>query len=205
MPWLLVVALSYLMGSIPWGYLFARAKGIDIRQKGSGNIGAANAFRVMGKKWGYLVFVCDLLKGLLAVELGFLIGALFQINPSLGGVIAGIMCVVGHDYPVWLGFNGGKGIATLVGTVLALFSPLVCVLFGAVWVVAFLIGRYTSLASIIAVVTLPIAAALIVSKSDPGFPLLVGFCILMAALALWRHRSNIVRLLNGTENRFGKR
>jgi acyl phosphate:glycerol-3-phosphate acyltransferase len=204
MPWLLIAILSSLLGSIPWGFLFARAKGIDIRQKGSGNIGAANAVRVMGKKWGYLVFICDFLKGFLAVEISFLLATRFQINLGLASIIAGIMCVVGHDYPAWLGFKGGKGIATLAGVLLAVFPPLVCFSFGAAWVVVFLIGRYTSLASMVAVVT-PIAAAWFVSKSDPDFPFLIGFCILMAALALWRHRSNIVRLLNGTENRFGKK
>ena len=204
MPWLLITILSYLLGSIPWGFLFARAKGIDIRQKGSGNIGAANAVRVMGKKWGYLVFICDFLKGFLAVEISVLLATRFQINLGLASIIAGIMCVVGHDYPAWLGFKGGKGIATLAGVLLAVFPPLVCFSFGAVWVMVFLIGRYTSLASMVAVVT-PIAAAWFVSKSDPDFPFLIGFGILMAALALWRHRSNIVRLLNGTENRFGKK
>jgi glycerol-3-phosphate acyltransferase PlsY len=205
MPWLLIAVSSYLLGSIPWGFLFARAKGVDIRQKGSGNIGAANAFRVMGKKWGYLVFICDFLKGFLAVEISLLLATWFQVNLGLGSIIAGIMCVVGHDYPAWLGFKGGKGIATLAGVLLAVFSPLVCISFGAVWVVVFLIARYTSLASIVAVATLPLAAAAFVSKSEPDFPFLIGFCILMAALALWRHRSNIVRLLNRTENRFGKK
>jgi acyl phosphate:glycerol-3-phosphate acyltransferase len=205
MPWLFIAISSYLLGSIPWGLLFARARGIDIRKKGSGNIGAANAFRVMGRKWGYLVFVCDFLKGFLAVEISLQFATWFQINLGLASIIAAIMCVVGHNYPVWLGFKGGKGIATTAGALLAVFPPLVCVSFGAVWVVVFLIGRYTSLASIVAIVTLPIAAALIVSKSDPDFPFLIGLCVLMAALALWRHRSNIVRLLNGTENRFRKK
>ena len=204
MPWLLIAVLSYLIGSIPSGYLFARAKGIDIRQKGSGNIGAANASRVMGKQWGYLVFICDFLKGFLAVELGFLIAIFFHENLGLGSVIAGTLAVVGHDYPVWLGFRGGKGIATLAGTVLAV-APLVCILFGVVWLMVFLIGRYTSLASIAAVVALPIMAALMVPKNQSDFPLLVGFGVLMGALALWRHRSNIERLLNGTENRFGRK
>src|SRR5258708_18471927 len=119
--------------------------------------------------------------------------------------MAGFMCVEGRGCPAWLGLKGGKGIATMAGVLLAIFPPLVCISFGAVWVVVFLIGRYTSLASIVAVATLPIAAASLVSKSDPDFPILIGFCILMAALALWRHRSHIVRLLNRTENRFGKK
>jgi glycerol-3-phosphate acyltransferase PlsY len=204
MSWVLIIFLSYLIGSIPWGYLFARAKGVDIRQHGSGNIGAANVHRVMGKKWGYVVFLCDLLKGLLSVKLGALIDAHFQLSPVLGGVIAGIACVLGHDYSIWLRFKGGKGIATLAGAVLALF-PLALVLFGVVWIVVFFIGRYTSLASICAAATLPVAVILLVANTEPDFLWLVGFSISMAALAIWRHRGNIVRLANGTENRFGKK
>jgi glycerol-3-phosphate acyltransferase PlsY len=204
MTWLLIVFPSYLIGSIPWGYLFARAKGINIRQHGSGNIGAANVYRVMGKKWGYVVFLCDFLKGSLSVKLGSLMAAHFQLSLVLGGVIAGIACVLGHDYSIWLRFKGGKGIATLAGAVLALF-PLAFVSFGMVWTVVFFIGRYTSLASISAAATLPIAVILIVANTEPDFPWLVGFSILMAALAIWRHRGNIVRLANGTENRFGKK
>jgi glycerol-3-phosphate acyltransferase PlsY len=205
MTWLLIALLGYLIGSIPWGYLLARSKKVDIRQQGSGNIGAANVARVMGKNWGYLVFLGDFLKGFLSVKLGSLIAGYFQGSIVVGGVIAAIACVLGHDYPVWLGFRGGKGIATLAGVILALFSPLVFVCFGVVWIAVFFIGRYTSLASIIAVVALPVAVWLIVAKSEPELPLLTGFSVLMAALALWRHRSNIVRLLNGTENRFGRK
>jgi len=205
MTWLLIVVLSYLIGSIPWGYLFARSKGIDIRQHGSGNIGAANVLRVMGKKWGYLVFLCDFFKGFLSVKLGSLIAAFFLVNLVLGSVIAAIACVLGHDYPILLGFKGGKGIATLAGAVLVLFPPLVFVSFGVIWIAVFLIGRYTSLASISAAVALPISVPLIVAKTETDFLLLVCFSVLMGALAIWRHRSNIVRLLNGTENRFGRK
>ena len=159
--------------------------------------------RVRGKKWGYLVFLCDFLKGFLSVKLGCLIATYFVADLALASVIAAIACVLGHDYPIWLGFKGGKGIATLAGAVLSLFSPLVFVSFGVVWIMVFLIGRYTSLASISAAVALPIAAFLIVADTER--PLLVGFSVLMGALAVWRHRSNIVRLLNGTENRFGKK
>lgn len=203
MTWLLIFLLSYLLGSIPWGYVFARSKGIDIRQQGSGNIGAANVLRVMGKKWGYLVFLCDFLKGFLSVKLGSLIAAYFLADVALANVIAATACVLGHDYPVWLGFKGGKGIATLAGVVLSLFPPMVFVSFGVVWIAVFLIGRYTSLASISAAVALPIAGSMIDAETDR--PLLVGFSVFMGALAIWRHRSNIVRLLNGTENRFRRK
>jgi glycerol-3-phosphate acyltransferase PlsY len=205
MTWLLIFVLSYLIGSIPWGYLIARSKGVDIRQRGSGNIGTANVLRVMGKKWGYLVFLCDFLKGFLSVKLGSVVAVYFHANPVVGSVIAAIACVLGHDYPIWLGFKGGKGIATLTGTILALFPLLIFVSFGVVWIAVFLIGRFTSLASISAAIALPVAVTLIVGKSEPDLPLLTGFSVAMAALALWKHRSNIVRLLNGTENRFGRK
>jgi glycerol-3-phosphate acyltransferase PlsY len=205
MIWLLIFILSYVIGSIPSGYLVARSKGIDIRQHGSSNIGAANVARVIGKGWGYLVGFCDFLKGFLAVKLGSLIAAHFLLSSVLGSVIAAIACILGHNYTIWLGFKGGKGIATSGGAVLALLPPLVFVSVGVVWIAVFIIGRYTSLASIIAAMVLPIAVLLTVAETGTDFWLLLGFSVLMAALAIWRHRSNIVRLLNGTENRFGKR
>jgi acyl phosphate:glycerol-3-phosphate acyltransferase len=204
MIWFLIFILSYLIGSIPSGYLVARSKGVDIRQRGSSNIGAANVARVIGKKWGYLVGVCDFLKGFLAVELG-LTAARFLSSSVLGGVIAAIACILGHNYTIWLGFKGGKGIATSGGAAFALLPPLVFVSGAAVWVAVFIISRYTSLASIVAALVLPIAVLLIVAKTGTDFWLLLACSVLMAALAIWRHRGNIVRLLNGTENRFGKK
>jgi acyl phosphate:glycerol-3-phosphate acyltransferase len=205
MIWLLLFILSYLVGSFPSGYLAARTKGIDIRQRGSSNIGAANVARVMGKKWGYLVGLGDFLKGFLAVKLGLLIAAHFLSNSVLGGIAAAIACILGHNYPIWLGFKGGKGIATSGGAILALLPPLVFVSGAAAWVVVFLISRYTSLASIIAAVVLPIAVLLVVAQKGTDYWLLAAFTVSIAALAIWRHRGNIGRLLNGTENRFGKK
>jgi len=205
MIWLLIFSLSYLIGSIPSGYLVARSKGIDISKHGSSNIGAANVARVMGKNWGYLVGLCDFLKGFLATKLGFLIASHFLLSSVLGGVIGAIASIVGHNYPVWLGFRGGKGIATSGGAVLALLPPLVFVSAGVVWIVVFFISRFTSLASLSAALTLPIAVLLIGAKTGFDFWLLIGSSVLMTALAIWRHRANIVRLLHGTENRFGKK
>jgi len=205
MIWLLIFSLSYLIGSIPSGYLVARSKGIDISKHGSSNIGAANVARVMGKNWGYLVGLCDFLKGFLATKLGFLIASHFLLSSVLGGVIGAIASIAGHNYPVWLGFRGGKGIATSGGAVLALLPPLVFVSAGVVWIVVFFISRFTSLASLSAALTLPIAVLLIGAKTGFDFWLLIGSSVLMTALALWRHRANIVRLLHGTENRFGKK
>jgi glycerol-3-phosphate acyltransferase PlsY len=205
MTWLLIVILSYLIGSIPSGYLVARTQRIDIRQHGSRNIGATNVLRVMGKKWGYLVFLCDSSKGFLAVKLGMVIAAHSVLSPVVGGVIAAIACILGHNYTFWLGFKGGKGIATSGGVILALFPIIVicCVL--VVWIVVFYVGKYVSLASIAAAVVLPFAVFLIVAKTGSEFWTLFGFSVLIGALAVWRHQTNIVRLMNGTESRFGKK
>ena len=205
MIWLLIVIVGYLIGSIPSGYLVARTQGVDIRQHGSKNIGATNVLRVMGKKWGYLVFLCDSFKGFLAVKLGLLIAAHSLLSPVLGGVIAAISCILGHNYTFWLGFKGGKGIATSGGVILALFPiPLICCV-ALVWVVVFYLGKYVSLASIAAAVALPFAVFLTVAKTGADFWTLFGFSVLIAAMAIWRHQSNIVRLVNGTESRFGKK
>src|SRR6516165_12117136 len=144
MIWLLIALLSYLIGSIPSGYLVARSQGIDIRQHGSKNIGATNVLRVMGKKWGYLVFFCDAFKGFLSVKLGWYLAAAFGANVTWGALLAGLACIVGHNYTIWLGFKGGKGIATSFGLVLAFFPPLIVLLMGLVWVGVFYFGRYVS-------------------------------------------------------------
>ncbi|MEA3162599.1 MAG: acyl phosphate:glycerol-3-phosphate acyltransferase [Verrucomicrobiota bacterium] len=205
MTWLLIAVLSYFIGSIPSGYLVARSQGVDIRQHGSRNIGATNVLRVMGKKWGYLVFLCDSSKGFLAVKLGFLIAAHSFQSPVLGEVIAAIACILGHNYTLWLGFKGGKGIATSGGVILALFPIAVICCIAIVWVVVFYSSKYVSLASIAAAVALPFSVFLFVPKTGTEFWVVFGFSLLVCVLAVWRHQSNIVRLMNGTETRFGKK
>ena len=205
MTWLLSAVTCYLIGSIPSGYLVARSQGIDIRQHGSKNIGATNVLRVMGKKWGRLAFLCDASKGFLAVKVGELIAGGFSASPTINGVIAAIACILGHNYTIWLGFKGGKGIATSAGVSLALFPSLVVLSVLLVWVIVFSVSRYVSLASITAVVTLPIAIVLFGGKTGNDLWLLVIFSILVGALAILRHRTNIKRLLNGTESRFDKK
>jgi len=203
---LLIIALfSYLIGSIPSGYLVAKSQGIDIRQHGSKNIGATNVLRVMGKKWGYLVFFCDSFKGFASVKLGALIAAHALLSPVLGSVIAAIACILGHNYTIWLRFKGGKGIATSGGVVVALFPVLVVLCVAVIWFVVFFAGRYVSLASIAAAVALPCVVFLATGKSGSDFWILFGFSALIGALAIWRHQSNIGRLLKGTESRFGKK
>jgi acyl phosphate:glycerol-3-phosphate acyltransferase len=203
---LLIIALfSYLIGSIPSGYLVAKSQGIDIRQHGSKNIGATNVLRVMGKKWGYLVFFSDSFKGFASVKLGALIAAHALLSPVLGGVIAAIACILGHNYTIWLRFKGGKGIATSGGVVLALFPVLGVLCVAVIWFVVFFAGRYVSLASIAAAVALPCVVFLATGKNGWDFWILFGFSALIGALAIWRHQSNIGRLVKGTESRFGKK
>src|SRR5260370_40155579 len=139
---LLIIALfSYLIGTIPSGYLVAKSQGIDIRQHGSKNIGATNVLRVMGKKWGYLVFFCDVLKGFVAVKVGFFLAESFGATVTLAGLVAALCCILGHNYPIWLGFKGGKGIATSAGVVIALFPPVIVLLAGILCLRVCLLGR----------------------------------------------------------------
>jgi glycerol-3-phosphate acyltransferase PlsY len=205
MTWLLIAIACYLIGSFPSGYLIARSQGIDIREHGSKNIGATNVLRVLGKKWGYLVFFMDSFKGFLAVKVGESIATGFSGSPTLGGVLGAIACILGHNYTMWLRFKGGKGIATSAGVFLALFQPPVVITGVAVWIIVFSTSRFVSLASIFAAISLPIAVFFFAGKSGTDFWLLFAFAVLAGALAILRHRTNITRLLNGTESRFGKK
>jgi glycerol-3-phosphate acyltransferase PlsY len=206
MIWILIIIISYLLGSIPSGYLVARSQGIDIRQYGSKNIGATNVLRVMGKKWGYLVFFCDAFKGFLSVWSSMHLATFGAIDPTSAGVMGAIFCILGHNYTFWLGFKGGKGIATSGGVVLALFPLLIVLLVALVWVAVFYFSKYVSLASICAAISLPLSLGLLSPWIRVGnFWVLILFAVLAAGLAIWRHRTNITRLLNGTESRFGKK
>ena len=195
---LLFIALgAFLLGSIPTGYLVARAKGVDIRQHGSGNIGATNVFRTLGKPLGIFVFVVDALKGFAAVWLAVRIGG----GSDWAGIIAAVAVIAGHNYTPWLGFKGGKGIATSAGVLLALM-PWAVLAIAVVWFAVFQISRYVSLASICAAAALPLAVAALWYGGCGGNGSLLGFALLISALAIWRHRSNMERLRAGTEPRF---
>lgn len=202
-----VAIIGYLLGSCPNGFLVSRARGVDIREHGSGNIGATNVLRVLGKKWGYLVFALDCLKGFLAVRLAFAfvsIGGPWAAQREIIGIVAGVACILGHTFPVWLRFRGGKGVATSAGVLLGLM-PIAMLSVLAVWIVLFQLTRYVSLASIGAAVALPIFVFLFLQiKLLTGVSLL-PFSILIAGVVIWRHRSNIQRLLQGKENRFGQK
>jgi glycerol-3-phosphate acyltransferase PlsY len=204
---LLLFVVSYLIGSIPAGYLLARAHGIDIRKHGSGNIGATNVLRVLGKKQGYLVFFLDALKGFVAVRLGMFVAERFPFltpHAELVGILAGAVCVIGHSAPVWLKFKGGKGAATALG-VLAGLSPFGAVVLLLVWIAAFEITRYVSLASIISALALPFIMAILLKLGLVQTLPALYFATVIALIVIWRHRTNIVRLRNGTEPRFERK
>ena len=204
---LAIVLSSYLIGSIPFGYIAGKLARIDIRKHGSGNIGATNVLRVLGKKWGYAVFFADAFKGFVAVRLAVFLAS--RIPEAAGysefyAILAAAVCVAGHSFPVWLRFKGGKGVATSAG---ALFGvvPIAAFTIFIVWVIVFEITRYVSLASVVAATTLPFAVGVLVWLKMTEGTILLYFSIAMTALVDWRHRSNISRLLQGTEPRFERK
>ncbi len=205
MSWFLAALGAYLIGSIPTGYLVGRARGVDLRKEGSGNIGATNALRVVGKKWGYLVFGADAFKGWLAVALARASGLFLDAGPEIPlGVVAAIFVMIGHIFPVWLGFKGGKGIATSAGVMIALY-PIWVFIFGlSVWSILFFATRYVSVASIAAAISLPVGSGVLwaLGYCDGIRTAIAGT---MAVLAIWRHIPNIQRLLAGTEKKFEKK
>lgn len=199
---LAAVVFGYLLGSVPTGFLVGRARGVDLRSVGSGNIGATNALRVLGKKAGVIVLILDAAKGALACwglpRLAEVVGPTAGSDQNLLSVLAGAGAILGHNYTCWLKFKGGKGVATSAG-VLAVITPVALLLATAVWVIVFVVGRYVSLASISAALALPFLVWL-----TKGNSFLTAFAVLMAAVVIYAHRSNIKRLVNGTEHRFGR-
>ncbi|HWX18678.1 MAG TPA: glycerol-3-phosphate 1-O-acyltransferase PlsY [Candidatus Binatia bacterium] len=195
--------IAYLLGSIPTGFLVAKAKGIDIRTVGSGNIGATNVFRLLGAPAGVFVLLADAVKGWLAVAVAapLICGWLYpDASPQAREwfrIVAGLCAILGHNYTCWLHFKGGKGIATSAGVLVGLV-PLALLIILGIWLVVIALTRYVSLASISASFSLPFAAWLTGQSAT-----LVLITAAMAALAIYKHRANIKRLLAGAENRIG--
>ncbi len=199
-----VLLVSYLLGSIPSGYLAGRLAGMDIRNFGSGNIGATNVTRALGKPYGYAVFAADFAKGFCAVMMAKLAAGemlptnnLAQFVPVLGA----LLCVVGNAFPVWLRFRGGKGVATSAGVLFALM-PLAATVVTLIWLVMFQLTGYVSLASIVGAAALPLTVLGMLRLGWMTEFLLLYIAIGLAALVILRHRSNVVRLIRGTEHRF---
>lgn len=224
--------VAFLLGSIPFGLIIARMKGINIREHGSGNIGATNVLRVVGKKYGITCLLLDALKGFIPVvlavnlvqitgkKIGFYhidgLDSLALILPAaeifkgqLVHILTGLAAVMGHNYSPWVGFKGGKGIATSAGVFLALMPAGVGLLV-IIWAIVFAISRYVSLASIIAAAALPLITLYgswyhgLIANGTWNKPLF-GFSVVIAVLAIWKHRTNMVRLKNGTEHRFTRK
>ncbi len=186
---------AYLLGSIPWGLLWGLARGIDIRTVGSGNIGATNTLRALGQGPGITVLILDAAKGFLPVLLAPMIFK--QVDKNALQIVCCVAAIAGHNWPIWLKFKGGKGVATSAGALLAFLpAALVCAL--AVWGVVFGISRYVSLASICAAVALPVATWFILRDRT-----LLIFTAAVGAAVVYKHKANIQRLLAGTENRVG--
>jgi glycerol-3-phosphate acyltransferase PlsY len=198
---LATILVAYLVGAIPFGYLAARWRGVDIFVQGSGNVGATNVGRVLGRKYGLLVFVLDLLKGAGPTAAALLVRERLEESLWTAGwleVATGLAAFLGHLFPVWLGFRGGKGVATGAGVVAVLApAPATAALFA--WIVVLITSRYVSLASLAAALVLCLAQ-LILSNYDVAAPR-TTFCLLGGALVFVRHRANISRLTEGTENR----
>ncbi len=187
------IFLGYFLGSIPTAYLVGkRLRGIDIRQHGSGNVGATNVFRVIGKKWGIAVLLFDMLKGALAVSL-------IARGSFIIALVGGIAAIAGHTWTPWLGFKGGKGVATSAGVFLAL-APKAAVLSLGVWFLLFFWKRYVSLASLGTALLFPLWVGLFYRQTD-YFTLLFPISLAVPVFIFYTHRENLRRLREGTEKR----
>lgn len=203
LPYAVAGAVSYLLGAVPFGLLVARGRGVDIRKVGSGNIGATNVFRSVSRSLGILTFALDVAKGY--VPAGLFPLAVKRLGLDCDGdtlaVVCGLLAVAGHNWPVYLGFKGGKGIATSAGALLG-FAPVATGIGLGTWVVVFGLTRYVSVGSMAACVV--VAGASWWTCRNRGI-LIPVVLTLLCAVAIWRHRGNIRRLLDGTEHRFGRK
>ena len=196
----LLIFASYLVGSIPFALLLSRIKGVDIRKVGSGNVGATNVFRMVSKPLGIATFFCDALKGFVPAFVFPMFGncgaGAFQCSEL--GVWCGALAIVGHNWPVFLKFKGGKGIATSAGVLLGIAPAAVGIgLLG--WILLFATSRYVSVASVGAALLVPAAGWILYVREGLFKP---SVLTLLGLMAVWRHRSNIRRLMEGSEHRF---
>ncbi|MFH1067607.1 MAG: glycerol-3-phosphate 1-O-acyltransferase PlsY [bacterium] len=193
------IAVGFLCGSVPFGYLVGRMNGVDVRKIGSGNVGATNVFRALGKKWGSAVLILDVLKGFLPVQ-GAIMNLRGQSSADAFIVLVGVAAVLGHSFTPFLKFKGGKGVATSAGALLAIM-PAALGVTAMMWGLVWLVSRYVSLASIVAALVFPVLAFFF--YRDQTWFVVAAF--VMCVLVIVRHWSNIQRLWNGTEQKWGKR
>lgn len=199
---------AYLLGSVPFGLLLGRFAGLDIREHGSGNIGATNLARSAGRLWGVAAFVLDFAKGLVPALVATHLASSHPDHLALaqGGWLAllvGLAALLGHVFPIYLRFRGGKGVATTFG-VLAALAWLATAIAAVLWLVVFLVTRVVSLASLCAAIAFPVAVLVLRAQFEPIYVSLQTLTVFVATLITYRHRSNIVRLFRGEEFRFKK-
>jgi glycerol-3-phosphate acyltransferase PlsY len=207
LPFALLTLAGYVCGATPFGYLAGRLKGIDIRQHGSGNIGATNVIRTLGKGIGIPVFILDVIKGWFPAWLAQHWmgdhGASLALTTS-AGIAAGVAAVLGHNFTFWLKGRGGKGIATSAGALLGT-APIAACVGLLTFLIALKICRYVSLSSLIAGAVIPIATAVMMARSGQWNFILLGFGVALCLLAIVRHKANIQRLIAGTEPKVGQK
>ncbi len=200
--YIFIIVVSYILGATPSGFLVGKARGIDVRTAGSGNIGATNVMRVLGRGAGITVFVADGLKGFIAARWLPLLALVLFPSPTTPAeylaVAGGAAAIVGHIYTFWLHFKGGKGVATTAGVVMA-WAPAACLTALATWIFLVALTRFVSVGSIAAAIVLPFAV-----WGWGGGPTMTGVMTCVSILAIYKHKGNIQRLLKGEESRIGK-
>jgi glycerol-3-phosphate acyltransferase PlsY len=210
MTFIILIIASYLVGAIPFGLIIAKAHGIDIRAVGSGNIGATNVFRALGKKWAYFCFALDVVKGLMPMLAAMVIlPAELTVTKIWLWLAVGAAAILGHVFPVYLRFKGGKGVATSLGVVLGLwpFYTIAGVITFAIWAIIVKTSRYISLGSIVGAIVFPLLLAAAIA-AVPAWHFgtlwpLVAAAAALGAVLIFRHKDNIKRLLSGTESKIG--
>ncbi|MFA7254842.1 MAG: glycerol-3-phosphate 1-O-acyltransferase PlsY [Candidatus Omnitrophota bacterium] len=194
---ILFILAAYLLGSIPFGLIAGfKVKGLDIREQGSKNIGATNVFRVVGKKWGILVLLLDVLKGYVACMLPLFLGLNLALPFQL---LLGVSAILGHSFSVWLRFKGGKGVATSLGVFLAIAWIPTLITFG-IWILCFAITHIISISSLVAALVFPIMITWRYTGT-PGIKFLLPISLMLAAFIFYTHRANLQRLRQGTEKK----
>lgn len=200
--YIIVAIIAYFLGSISFSVIFSKKMaGFDVRQKGSGNAGTTNVLRSVGKKAAAITLICDILKGVVAILIAYLVGKIVKdLNNSLLVQIAGIAVIIGHTFPIFFGFKGGKGIATSLGVLLVTNwnIGLICLIFA---LVLMILTRIVSLGSIAAAILFPVLVMFMPSNAYIVEGNYIVYAIILAVLVVFNHRANVKRLLNGTENK----
>lgn len=192
---IILIALAFVLGSIPFGIIAAKARGVDLKKVGSGNIGATNVLRSLGKWPAVITLIGDIVKGTLAVAIGRYCG----VEPLYEGLI-GMAAIAGHNYSLFLGFKGGKGVATSVG-VLLLYTPQAALVTVLIWIVVVLVTKYSSLGAIVSFALLPLNVLLLNTRDQAAFLI----SIFISLFIIVRHKDNIKRLITGSERKIGQR